>query len=164
MLVAGSVVGTTAYATESTDRTVVVADADSGERLLEVPVENGTEVTLSYTHSVEKTPVKDVYVVDGDRLRMVRMEFNSYGAGLPARADVEQTGDGLVTRVDKPTERLYVAPRPVPGHELVVGDDRYDLVALGDDVDSVAIFVDGGLFDGIVTEVRTAVGGDETNQ
>ena len=114
------------------DRTLVVADAGSGEQLLAVPVETGAEVTLAYTHSVEKTPVRDVYVVDDGSLRMVRMEFDSYGAGLPAGADVERTDDGLVAPVDRSYDRLRVSPGSIAGHELRVGGDRYDLTALAD--------------------------------
>ena len=121
------------------DRTLVVADADSGERLLAVPVETGAEVTLAYTHSVEKTPVRDVYVIDGDSLRMVRTEFDSYGAGLPSGADVERTDDGLVAPVDRSYDRLRVSPGSIAGHELRVGEDRHDLVALADG--EVVVFV-----------------------
>ncbi|WP_306054707.1 DUF1850 domain-containing protein [Natronococcus wangiae] len=130
-----------AAAARSPDRLLVVDDQDSGERLLERPVDDGQTVVLSYTHSVEKTPVRDVYEVDDDALRMVRMEFYSFGAGLPTD-DVERTDDGYVVYRDDRYERLPVAPREIPGHELVVGDDRYDLVALADDRVTIQIAFD----------------------
>ncbi|MCU4741215.1 DUF1850 domain-containing protein [Natronoglomus mannanivorans] len=125
----GSAVGSPSFGAA-----LVVADADSGERLLAIPVDDGETVTLAYTHSVEKTDVRDVYVVDerNESLRMVRMEFDSYGAGLPADADVERTEDGLVTTVDRSYERLSVVPGSIAGHELVVDERHYDLVALAD--------------------------------
>ncbi|SDR43584.1 DUF1850 domain-containing protein [Natronobacterium texcoconense] len=112
--------------------TLVVEDADTGERLLEIPVEDGDEVTLSYTHSVEKTPIEDVYVVDGTELRMDRMVFRSYGAGLPANKPIERTDDGFVVYSDDSYEELGVVPAPIAEHELVVGDERYDLVEQSD--------------------------------
>ncbi|MFC4540727.1 DUF1850 domain-containing protein [Halosolutus amylolyticus] len=121
-----------AVATASADRTLVVADAESGDRLLERPIENRTEVTLRYTHSVEKTTVEDIYVVDGTELRMDRMIFHSHGAGLPSDAPIERTDEGFVLPLNESYDQFTVAPRPIPGHELVVGDDRYDLVALTD--------------------------------
>ena len=115
------------------ERTLVVEDAETGERLLAVPVAEGTTVALNYTHSVEKTPVLDVYAVDGTELEMVRMEFRSYGAGLPARADVTITeNDTFVFDPEGSYDRLYVTPGPIAGHELVVGDRTYDLVDLSD--------------------------------
>ena len=124
----------------STER-VLVVDTDSGERLVEHPVDDGDTVVLSYTHSVEKTPVRDVYEVDDDALRMVRMEFSSFGAGLPTD-DVERTDDGYVVHRDDRYDRLPVAPREIAGHELVVGDSRYDLVALADDRITISIEFD----------------------
>jgi hypothetical protein len=118
---------------ETGERTLLVADAETGERLLAVPVAEGTTVALNYTHSVEKTPVLDVYAVDGTELEMVRMEFRSYGAGLPARADVTITeNDTFVFDPEGSYEELYVTPGPIAGHELVVGDRAYDLVDLSD--------------------------------
>nr|WP_245154550.1 DUF1850 domain-containing protein [Halorussus marinus] len=113
------------------DRSLVVADAETGERLLTTPVTEGTTVALNYTHSVEKTPVLDVYAVNGTELEMVRMEFRSYGAGLPARADVNVTDDG--TFVFDPSgsyDHIYVQPGEIAGHELLVADRTYDLVGL----------------------------------
>lgn len=121
-------VGTTA----SAERTLVVADGDTGERLLEIPVDDGDEVTLAYTHSVEKTPVQDIYVVDGTTIRMDRMVFHSHGAGLPSDEPIERTDDGFVVYSDDTYDELGVVPAPVAGHELVVDDKRYDLVARSD--------------------------------
>lgn len=124
--------GATASAlVSSQDKTLIVADADSGERLLEIPVEDGDTVVLSYTHSVEKTPVRDVYVIEGAGIRMDRMEFSSFGAGLPTD-DVERTADGYVVERDDQYEQLSVAPSEIAGHELVVEETRYDLVDAAD--------------------------------
>ncbi|MFU8867720.1 DUF1850 domain-containing protein [Natronococcus sp.] len=111
-------------------RTLVVADAATEERLLEIPVDDGEEVTLAYTHSVERTPVEDVYAVDGDELRAVKSVFHSFGAGLPT--DVTRTDEGYVAEGSGRHDELYVVPGSIAGHELVVGDDRYDLVAVAD--------------------------------
>lgn len=114
------------------EQTLVVTDADSGERLLEEPVGDGTVVTLSYTHSVEKTPVEDIYVVEGATLQLDRMVFHSHGAGLPTEGGIEKTDDGFMLPLNESYESVVVAPRPVPGHELVINGDRHDLVALTD--------------------------------
>ncbi|MDS0282510.1 DUF1850 domain-containing protein [Haloarcula onubensis] len=124
-----------------TGRTLVVADTETGETYLRTPVENGTTVTLAYTHSVEKTPVRDVYTVDGNRLVATRMAFESYGWGLPSRANVSREGGQFV--YDPPGEyrRLTVAPGDVAGHRLRVGNRSYDLVELTDER-SVDVYVD----------------------
>jgi hypothetical protein len=139
--------GVVAAATVPVDRALVVRDADTGERLLTEPVDEGTAVTIEYTHSVEKTPIVDAYEVRGTELDNVRMEFSSYGAGLPANQAVEREDGAFVFDPDRSYEELVVTPGPVADHDLVVGAERYDLVALSDD--SAVVFT---------VERRTTVG------
>lgn len=116
----------------SPSKTLVVTDADTDEVLLETPVEDGENVTLAYTHSVEKTAIQDVYVVDDFELRTDRMVFRSHGAGLPSDADIEETDEGFVVSPNRSYETLPVVPGSIAGHELVVDGERYDLVELSD--------------------------------
>jgi hypothetical protein len=114
------------------ERVLVVADAETGETYLEAPVENGTVVALEYTHSVEKTRVYEAYTVHDDRLVMSRMEFESFGWGLPAGADVTRENGTFIYDPPGSYERLTVAPGRIAGHRLHVGDRTYDLVAVSD--------------------------------
>lgn len=123
---------------------LVVTDTD-GEPLLAVPVELGDTVVLEYTHSVEKTTVRDVYEVHEDGIVMTQMEFQSFGAGLPSTADVEKTENGTFIYEPSDTEvrSLFVSPGEQAGHELLVGDQRYDLVEMADG-ETVVLTVDQG--------------------
>lgn len=117
-------------ATGPQNPTLLVADAETNESLLTVPVSDGDEVTLAYEHSVEKSPIEDIYVVDGTNLQMDRMVFSSYGAGLPSEAPVNHTDDGFVVSVDRSFESVHVAPGEIAGHVLFVDDECFDLVEL----------------------------------
>lgn len=110
------------------ERVLVVTDAGSGESLLVRPVVQNTTVVLAYNHSVEKTPVRDVYEVRGTNLQHVRMKFQSYGWGLPSGADVHRSGGWFVFDPGRTYEELFVKPGRVAGHQLHVGDGTYDLV------------------------------------
>ena len=112
------------------ERVLVVADAESGERLLTVPVEEGTEVTLAYTHSVEKTPVEDRYVVTGTDLDNTLMRFQSYGWGLPASENVTMREGWFVFDPDRTYDSIVVTPGKIAGHELRIDGRSYDLVEL----------------------------------
>lgn len=133
LVVTAAVVGIAVGAGAVEEQALVVED-DGGEELLSVPVEENTTVTVAYTHSVEKTPVRDVYAVQDSDLVMTRMEFESFGAGLPSTADVERGDDGsfVYHPPNQRTEELVVATSPVAGHELVVDGERYNLVELAD--------------------------------
>lgn len=114
------------------DRVLAVEDVDTGETYLTVPVEDGATVALEYTHSVEKTRVYDEYTVRGDVLELTRMEFESYGWGLPSRANVTEDNGTFVYDPPGETTRLSVAPGRIAGHRLHVDGETYDLVALTD--------------------------------
>lgn len=111
----------------SGDRVVVVERADTGQVLLTHPVEDGTHVALEYTHSVEKSRVYDGYTVSGTTLEMTRMEFESYGWGLPAGADVTRDDGTFVYDPPGDVDELVVATGRTAGHRLHVGDRTYDL-------------------------------------
>jgi hypothetical protein len=125
LLVVASSVG---FVAATPDRVLVVEDAETGERLLAVPVAEGSTVTLAYTHSVERTPVEDVYTVDDTRLDNTLMRFESYGWGLPANADVRHEDGRFVFDPNRSYDELYVQPGHVAGHTLTVDGETYDLV------------------------------------
>jgi len=83
-------------------------------------------------HSVEKSRVYDEYRVSGQTLVNTRMEFESYGWGLPARVNVTNVNGTLVYEPEEPItelQTLSVSPGRIANHTLIVDDERYDLVA-----------------------------------
>ncbi len=125
------------------ERVLVVERVDTGEQIIVQSVEDGTTVGLEYMHSVEKTRVYDEYTIDGVMLENTRMEFESYGWGLPARANVTEE-DGMFV-YDPPGElrELTVKPGTVANHTLYIGDQKYDLVDRAD-AESVTLRVERG--------------------
>jgi len=110
------------------DQTLVVERIHTGESVIQTSVEQGTLVALEYTHSVEKTRVYDAYRVNGTALENTRMEFESYGWGLPATATVTREDGVFVYDPSGQYEQLQVAPGRIADHTLIVGETRYDLV------------------------------------
>ena len=111
---------------------LVVEDIETGDRYITQPVENGSVVGLEYMHSVEKSRVYDEYRVEGETLVNTRMEFESYGWGLPSRVNVTNVNGTLVYDPAEPItelETLSVSPGRIANHTLIIDDARYDLVA-----------------------------------
>jgi len=111
---------------------LVVEDIETGERYITHPVENGSVVGLEYMHSVEKSRVYDEYRVEGETLVNTRMEFESYGWGLPSRVNVTNVDGTLVYDPPEPIvelETLSVSPGRIANHTLIIDGTRYDLVA-----------------------------------
>ncbi len=123
---------------------LVVEDIETGEVYLSEPVDNGSTVALEYMHSVEKSRVYDEYRVDGTTLVNTRMEFESYGWGLPARVNVTNVNGTLVYEPDEPItelQTLSISPGRIAGHTLIVDGQRHDLVAATNASD-VRMYVD----------------------
>ncbi|MFB6252099.1 MAG: DUF1850 domain-containing protein [Halobellus sp.] len=115
-----------------TGQILVVEDLDTGEEYISQPVDDGSTVALEYMHSVEKSRVYDEYRVDGATLVNTRMEFESYGWGLPSRVNVTNVNGTLVYDPPEPItelETLAVSPGRIANHTLIIDDRQYDLVA-----------------------------------
>ena len=128
----GVVFAVGAVDTVAGDPTLVVTD-EHGTELVAVPVSDETEVVIEYMHSVEKTTVRDVYVPRDGELVMTRTEFSSFGAGLPAQAEVT-VRDGRYV-YEPPSESyapLHLKTGDVADHDLIVGDERYDIAGMSD--------------------------------
>jgi len=109
-------------------KTLLVEDAATGDPIIQQPVENGSTVGIEYMHSVEKSRVYDVYTVRGTTLEMTRMEFESFGWGLPADANVTLENGTYVYDPPGAYETLRVKPGSVANHTLTVENRTYDLV------------------------------------
>jgi len=115
-----------------TGQVLVVEDVDTGEHYVTQPVANGSTVGLEYMHSVEKTRVYDEYRIEGRTLVNTRMEFESYGWGLPSGVNVTNVNGTFVYEPSEPITRLEtlsVSPGRIANHTLIIDDREYDLVA-----------------------------------
>jgi len=128
----GAAFATGAVDTVAGGSTLVVTD-ESGTELVTAPVSDETEIVIEYTHSVEKTTVRDVYVARDGELAMTRMEFSSFGAGLPSQADVtERDGRYVFEPPSEPYATLHLKTGTVADHDLIVGGERYDIAEMTD--------------------------------
>jgi hypothetical protein len=110
---------------------LIIEDIETEETYIRQPVANGTTVGIEYTHSVEKTRVYDEYRVSGQQLINTRMEFESYGWGLPATVNVTNRNGTFVYDPSDPImtmSELFLSPGRIANHTLIVNNERYNLV------------------------------------
>jgi hypothetical protein len=100
----------------------------------------GERVELHYRHSVERTPVVEVFRAEPDGLWFVEMQFVSQGAGLPTEGYVRE-GDHFVLRQPRRVGTLPLLVSGVAGHWLVVGGRQTDMVAVAGDGHHVRLAV-----------------------
>jgi hypothetical protein len=110
-----------------------IAEAGSG-RILWAGQVSGTAavVEVHYVHTVERTPVVEVFAAGTDGLRFVEMRFVSQGAGLPTEGYLREGGAFVLRRQDPP-RALPLAVSAAAGHRLIAAGHSVDLVALAGD-------------------------------
>ncbi|MGO4889578.1 DUF1850 domain-containing protein [Anaerobacillus sp. MEB173] len=83
---------------------LVIREQHNHKEYFRMAVSEGDELTMSWIHSVEKTPWLEVYEVTSDnKLRLKETRFQSYGAGVPEHIDGDlKVVDGytVITGID----------------------------------------------------------------
>jgi hypothetical protein len=115
-----------------------VEEMRSGVKLYQAPVKEGDEFSIEFVHSVERTPVKEVFRIEQDHnIYLVETEYESFGAGLPTmpyegEESVLEGGKIRITGMRRKIEPFLVAVSPVPGHVLAVGGEETALASLAE--------------------------------
>ncbi len=113
---------------------LVLRDEDDGRVYARYPVKEGDEFSVEFVHSVNKSPVRDVYQVREDAIYVVRTTYYAFGAGVQTLLEDGQTltyeedGAMTVSGFDKEIPYLVYFVGTVSEHTLRVGDET---VALG---------------------------------
>ena len=66
-------------------------NAECGRLLLRLPVQSEDSFTISYIHSVNQSPVREIFELSGGRIVLSALEFYTFGAGIPAQPEPGQT-------------------------------------------------------------------------
>ena len=112
-----------------------IREMRSGVNLYRASVKEGDEFTIEFVHSIERTPVREVFRIENDyKIYLVGTVYESFGTGLPTTPDegaelVLEGGKIRITGMHRKLEPFLVAVSPVPGHVLTVGGEE---VALAD--------------------------------
>jgi hypothetical protein len=140
LLATAVIIAAVAVLATETGLEVQVVPAESAQAVVRVPVEAGARVELRYRHSVERTPVVEVFRAGPAGLDFVEMRFSSQGAGLPTEGYVRENGV-FVLRRPRHVGALPLAVSALAGHTLWVNDRTIDLVAAAGDGSRVSVRV-----------------------
>ena len=95
-------------------------------------IKDGESFTIEYTHSVQRTPVSETYIIDKDKIILTESYFQSYGAGLPATTPYEFqiTDKGFrVYEINEIMEYLiYRTGGEIANHKLILRDKEYNFL------------------------------------
>lgn len=110
----------------------LVVSGEAGAPSLYLPLYRDRDFSISYTHSVHKTPVWENFTAGaGDRLVLTSTSFESLGVGIPfLPGDGKLTSGGgrfILTGQGRSFPEVSLRVSPVAGQALVRPGGRYDL-------------------------------------
>ena len=115
---------------------LVLSDDESGQVLLRHPVCQGHEFSISFIHSVNLSPVREIYVIRSRSIVLTALEFETFGAGIPTQLEPGQTlvrlpGGGMrMEGLDRNLGQLrYLVPHGTD-IALIVGERQVPLDSL----------------------------------
>ena len=112
---------------------LLLQDTDSGRLYAKWPVNNGSEFSIEFVHSVNQTPVRDIFVVSGNRVIPVETVFYGFGAGMQTGLDEGQTltynsdGSMSITGFTQELDRLNYIVGTVSDHNMVINGESISL-------------------------------------
>ena len=126
-------ISTAALGKKSGSSYLVVTQFPEGRELGRWELGQEKGFSLSFIHSVSKTPVVDVYAVRANSIVQTREHFRAHGAGLPSNSDEphglswEKKGDDFILHMERPIPKLVVRTDRNYRNRLIIGNDRIDL-------------------------------------
>ena len=118
----------------SASPTLVLKNKDSGKVYMKIPINNGEEFSVTFVHSVNQSPVTDVYEVRQGQIYLVRTIYYDFGAGVPTELYGNQTfsfgenGEMIISDMDTLIPDLIYIVGTVSDHTLSVnGGEKISL-------------------------------------
>ena len=112
---------------------LVLYNADTGERYITEKAEEGMMFSVEFIHSVNKTPVKDTFIIESGEIRAYSTLYRSFGAGVQTALEGNQKmtndeqGNMIITGYDITYDPLRYCVGTVSDHILTLGGEEISL-------------------------------------
>lgn len=113
---------------------LVLSDRHTGEVYAKYPISDGDRFSVEFIHSVNKTPVCDIYEVrDGNDIYVVETDYYDFNAGVQTELNVGETltygddGAMIISGIDDMLPNLTYVVGTVSDHVLRIGDEEISL-------------------------------------
>jgi len=112
---------------------LILKNGETGEVVRSFPVQDGEEFSVTFIHSVNQSPVTDVYQIRKGGIYVVRTIYYAFGAGVQTaleegqRLEYGEDGAMIITGIDRRLERLSYIVGTVSDHTLQIGGEEISL-------------------------------------
>lgn len=114
--------------------TLVIRNAETGKVYARYDCPDGTRFEIEFLHSVNKSPVIDVFEADNGQFRVAEARYYTFGAGMPTEADqptwefsYAEDGAIVVTGITYTYDSLNYIVGTVYDHYLTIGGECVNL-------------------------------------
>ena len=113
--------------------TLTVCDSETDRIIMEFPVSEGDEFSVEFIHSVNQSPVKDVFVIRDGKIFVDRTVYSAFGAGVQTEVEEGQTlsydsdGNMVVSGFNIEFPRVKYIVGTVSDHILEIGSEVISL-------------------------------------
>ena len=119
-----------------TPMTLSLVDADTGERYASYPVDEKSEFSVRFLHSVNKSEVCETYSISEGKIYVESCEYAAFGAGVATQVEQGQTlsytqdGHMLITGFHRYIPSLSYIVGTVYDHFLEIDGQQINLTEL----------------------------------
>jgi hypothetical protein len=119
-----------------------------GRLLFAVPISPGESFEITFTHSLNLSPITDVVEWTGEGLIVRKSIFKTFGAGVPVPSDgigeeLVRRADGSyeLTGIDKPMDSISILTSSIPNHSITFDGHEFFLLELAGTGEQVVVEV-----------------------
>lgn len=115
-----------------------LTDNATGLGLWQYPLEEGGVFSITYMHSVNKSPVTEFYRITDGKIVLYALEFETFGAGMSAEPEQGQSltrlpkGGMRIDAIDRIIDTLIYLAACATGHTLHIGDTSVAMYTLAE--------------------------------
>jgi len=112
---------------------LVLSDPATGEVYAAYPAEEGTEFSVEFIHSVNKSPVRDYYQCRSDGIWNTRCVYYGFGAGVEEILLEGETlsygtdGEMIVSGIDHRLDPMILVVGTISDHTFRMGEETVSL-------------------------------------
>ncbi|MGE4277399.1 MAG: DUF1850 domain-containing protein [Lawsonibacter sp.] len=113
---------------------LVLSNGDTGQEYARYWLKQGEEFSITFIHSVNKTPVTDCYDVDrGGEIYLRKTVYYDFGAGVPfdlnegESLSYAEDGAMVISGIDRKIPDFYIFVGTVSDHTLSIGEKEISL-------------------------------------
>ena len=133
VMVIAAVIGLWLISNYNCNYNLVLTNGKTGEKIAEFPVKEKDQFSITFIHSVNKSPLTDVYEIRNQEIFVVETIYYGFGAGVQTEIEDGQTltfaddGAMVVSGIDKKIPDLSYFVGTVSDHILKLDNREISL-------------------------------------